>query len=121
MPPLLRSDDYVLGELNMKKVQIDSANTERLFEDAELREEKGDLAGAFKVIWLRLNSEISLASSLSGTFMPMVPEFQGAWRKQRDGTERHIVTECLPQQLIFLLSCRTWETYGELLHGSHEQ
>ncbi len=48
MPPLLRSDDYVLGELNMKKVQIDSANTERLFEDAELREEKGDLAGAFK-------------------------------------------------------------------------
>ena len=32
----------------MKKVQTDSENSERLFEDAELREEKGDLAGAFK-------------------------------------------------------------------------
>jgi TPR repeat protein len=47
-PPPARSDDYVCGELKMKKVHIDSANLERLFEDAELKEERGDLAGAFK-------------------------------------------------------------------------
>lgn len=32
----------------MKKIDIDSTNPEQLFEDAELKEERGDLAGAFK-------------------------------------------------------------------------
>jgi TPR repeat protein len=34
--------------MKMKKVHIDSASSDRLFEDAELREERGDLAGAFE-------------------------------------------------------------------------
>jgi tetratricopeptide (TPR) repeat protein len=47
-PVLLCSDDRSYEELKMKKAHIDSAASERLFEDAELKEELGDLGGAFK-------------------------------------------------------------------------
>jgi TPR repeat protein len=48
LPVPLRSDERSCEELEMKKAHIDYATSERLFEDAELKEESGDLAGAFK-------------------------------------------------------------------------